>query len=159
MVRHEVSKVVSGQYECAWMLLNHLDRILEIDPSWTRDEYLETLRKRNIVGRVVLSPMGQVLGFRIERFPKRHEYNLVHIAVDPECQRQGLGTLLIEDFVRKARGSGRKVITTIVPERNMGALKFLKSCKFLATEVLRRHFGQEDGIFMKLEVKDEGDEN
>lgn len=149
-----VFQKMTQKYECAWMVLSHLDRLVEIDPSWTRDEYLEVLRKRDVVGRVLHTPMGQVLGFRIERFPKRGQYDLIHIAIDPDLRRRGLGTILIQDFLRKAKNTHREKVLTVVQESNLPALLFLKANGFVAKKVLREHFGSEDGILMRAKLEE-----
>jgi ribosomal protein S18 acetylase RimI-like enzyme len=141
-------------------------------PHWTRQDFLTAFQ----VGRGAVSEVnGQTVGFVIyqvtppldgmglaavkkllrlclprrrgARIPPRH-VDLLHIAVLPEWQRQGIGRALLEEIHRAFRQSGDDIQAT-VPETNLPVQLFLRDAGYKAVRVVPACFGSKDGYVMQ----------
>lgn len=59
------------------------------------------------------------------------------LAVDPTFRRLGIGSSLIEHLIVRLKGKRREWVEGIVSETNLGGQLFLKSCGFMAIEIMR----------------------
>lgn len=142
-----------------WMTRRTFAEVLTIEaashdfPS-SEDDLLRIRRLKNGNGMVALSG-GMTVGFSIyELFPEHiHVYNF---SVDPRYRRQSIGTQMTNKLIGKLEPNRRTAITISIRERNDAAIFFLRRQGFLATGVIREHFGDtgEDAILFAYRLVD-----
>ncbi|GIX04088.1 MAG: hypothetical protein KatS3mg113_1094 [Planctomycetaceae bacterium] len=157
----------SSQSRCVaqirWMIRRDMVEVLSIEQqcfewAWTEEDFLTCLRQRNCIG-MVAEYQERVVGYMIyELLPD--ELHLLHIAVTPRVQRQGVGTQMVEKLKHKLTQQRRSEIRIEVRESNLAAQLFLRSQRFRATHVLRGFFADsgEDAYVMRYVVGSETDE-
>jgi ribosomal protein S18 acetylase RimI-like enzyme len=92
---------------------------------------------------------GEVAGYiRIGRvFPiaaSDHVLMITGIAVDPACQRRGIGRALLDAAVAEARARGVRRLTLRVLAHNEGAVRLYEQAGFVVEGVLRNEFFLDD---------------
>jgi ribosomal protein S18 acetylase RimI-like enzyme len=128
---------------------------------WSLSKMEAVSMQLNTIGSVVEVDQEKV-GFAIGSIT-RSGLKIVSIAVLPSVRRFGLATKLYNELVtfaekRKAfsQPSERKVITAVVHEENMPAIKFFKQLGFIAAKTLKRECylsDDRDGIVMELTLR------
>jgi ribosomal-protein-alanine N-acetyltransferase len=116
----------------------------EIFPSpWTEDLFLHELRQgQNAMYMVALSG-DRLLGYFGAHLFKS-EIHVTNMAVDRECRRKGLGSLLLVTCVRRGCDAGARWLTLEVREGNREARHFYK--RFGFEEIgLRYRYYEETG--------------
>lgn len=136
-----------------WMIRRDFQEVLEIEASsfgtpWTEDDFLRCLKQRNCIG-MVAETADRVLGFMVYELHKSR-INIANFAVHPAFRRQSIGRQMIAKLEGKLSFNRRNAMTVTVNESNLDALLFFKRLGFLATDVLRGHFDEEDGIAMRF---------
>ena len=72
------------------------------------------------------------------------------IAVDPDYQKKGIGTLLMQTIENYFRSKGTKEVKIEVRESNVGALEFYKKIGFEVDRIIPTYyFDGENGIIMR----------
>jgi ribosomal protein S18 acetylase RimI-like enzyme len=90
--------------------------------------------------------VGRVVGY-IQYLVRDDRVELVGLAVDADRRRSGIGRALAADAKLVLRRSERPLLAFVVPETNLGGLKFWRACGVRATGVARDRFGPGvDGI-------------
>lgn len=132
------------------MTRRDLPAVLEIENAsfgfpWSRDDFLTCLRNRSCYG--IVADLGRGLsGFAIyELAPK--EIKLLNFAVWPNARRRRVGLQLVDAITSKLT-TARPDLTLMLGERNLPGQLFFRACGFLAVEVLREQFGEDDGYAM-----------
>ncbi len=77
---------------------------------------------------------------------------LVSLAVKPELQRQGLGSLMLDKLKYKAACGKRKEIVTLVHEGNLSTHLWLKANDFFCFKVERGPFTTGDGFWFRYKL-------
>lgn len=104
------------------------------------DEFLELLKKRNVIAMVVEDPADDsVRGYIIYELHKKWLY-IVSLAVHPDHRRQGFGTALIKKMVSKLSSTARNRLVTRVSDRNLQGQLFLKALGLKATGIEKEHY-------------------
>jgi ribosomal-protein-alanine N-acetyltransferase len=80
------------------------------------------------------------------------EAHITTIAVDPACQRQGIGTRLVVDLLIRARQAGMTCSTLEVRAGNLPAISLYEKLGFKNTATRRAYYpdNKEDAIVMWL---------
>lgn len=125
-----------------WLIRKDMPSVMKIeresfDFPWTEDDFIRSLRQRNVIGMVV-EHLEVVVGFMIYEL-RPNSISLWSIAVHPEFRRVGLGRALIEKLFTKTTGKRNKIVLEC-RERNVGAQLFLRDQGFLAIGVLREFY-------------------
>ena len=134
-----------------WLCRKDLPAVLRIEDAsfrepWTEDEFIRSLRLRNVIG-MVAEHEDMVIGYMIYEL-HRDSIHLLSIAVHLDFRRQGVGTAMVAKLASKLEYQRRRKITTLVSEINLDAQVFLKERKFRATEVVKDHYHPgEDAYF------------
>lgn len=135
------------------MMSRDLQEVLAIERTnfghpWSKDQFIQVLRQRNCIGKVAEHD-DRIVAFMIyEFFPRKiHIHNL---AVHYRCQRNGIGSEMVDTLIRILSANRRNRITAVVRETNLPAQQFFRRCGFLATVVLRGYWDciDEDGYEM-----------
>jgi len=118
-----------------------MPHVMEIEAAchqwdmWTEDEFLDVLRRRNVIGMVAEFD-GVVVGFMVYELNK-HDLFLMNLCVQPAMQRTGIGTAMIDRLKEKLSAVKRSTMELIVSERNLACHLFLRDLGFLCTETIR----------------------
>jgi tRNA threonylcarbamoyladenosine biosynthesis protein TsaB len=129
------------------MSLADLDDVsaLEADvqsSSWTRGNFADALSAG--YGAWVLRQNGRLLGFSVVMFAPDVTHLLV-IAVAPDQQRRGLGSVLLEWCEKQAQERQTGGLLLEVRPSNVGALTFYERRNFLHIGVRRGYYQAENG--------------
>jgi ribosomal-protein-alanine N-acetyltransferase len=133
-----------------WLIRRDLPAVLRIEDAsfrvpWTEDEFVRSLRLRNVIG-MVAEHQDMVIGYMIYEL-HRDSIHLLSIAVHPDFRRQGVGAAMLAKLVSKLY-QRRGKITTLASEINLDAQVFLREYGFRATEVVKDHYRpHEDAYF------------
>jgi [ribosomal protein S18]-alanine N-acetyltransferase len=129
---------------------------------WSEEDFRRCLRQRNCIGMVaeakgpVLLDAGEgrdgraavpesdinwdvevefIAGFMVYELHKTR-LHLMNLAVDPRCQRRGVGRQLVEKLTGKLSFQRRCRLTLEVRETNLDAQLFFRACGLRAVSVL-----------------------
>ncbi len=121
-----------------WLIPRDMPEVLDIEWRafefpWTGDDFNRCLRQRNIVGMVVERD-NRIIGFVIYELHKGY-LDVLNIAVDYECRRQGVGRQMMDRLIGKLSSQNRTHITVDVRESNLDAQLFFKANGFRATGI------------------------
>ena len=139
-----------GFLHIRWLIRRDLSAVLRIEDAsfrvpWTEDEFVRSLRLRNVIG-MVAEHQDMVIGYMIYEL-HRDSIHLLSIAVHPDFRRQGVGAAMLAKLVSKLY-QRRGKITTLASEINLDAQVFLREYGFRATEVVKDHYRpHEDAYF------------
>lgn len=129
-----------GRLHLRWMVRRDLDDVLTIDRHrpdgvWSRDDFLESLRRRNSVGMVAES-QGRVVGFMVYEL-RKNRILLRNIGTALSVRGRSVGRQMVAKLIGKLKNGGRNRIACEVHERNLAAQLFFRSLGFTADEILR----------------------
>jgi len=135
-----------------------LNRAFEIEQAshafpWSEKTFASNQGDRYL--NLKLEQQGKMVGFAIVQ-TVLDEATLFNIAIDPACQRQGLGRLLLENVL--AQLETRNVFTLWLEVRasNRGAISLYESLGFNEVSIRRNYYpaasGREDAIIMALPI-------
>jgi [ribosomal protein S18]-alanine N-acetyltransferase len=144
------------------MRAEDLDEVMAIEvcafPSpWTKGMFIEELRQDRAINLVVRR--GGVMLAYINFWVVLDEVHLLHIAVHRSCRMQGIGTILMEGMMERARLQGATRVTLEVRQFNEGAIKFYEGFSFVVTGVRPRYYDDtgEDALIMWAPVPEKKD--
>ena len=86
----------------------HLVETIRASPGFIRDLSLVAVRDGRIVGHILLSPIH--IQAETREIPA---LALAPVAVLPGCQRQGIGSRLVEEGLRQSRELGRGIVIVV----------------------------------------------
>ena len=112
-----------------WLIRRDLPAVLRIEDAsfrepWTEDEFVQSLRLRNVIG-MVAEHQDLVISYMIYEL-HRDSIHLLSIAVHPDFRRQGVGTAMLAKLASKLEYQRRGKITTFASEINLDAQVFLR---------------------------------
>lgn len=122
-----------------------LDIVASLDKDatndcWTREDYLERLADKNVIGKVIVRPGSgrrarAVVGAMMnERRRDRSWIDLERIVVGPEYQLHSFGRQLIECLQSNLTSGLLTHVQTTVDDSNLPLMLFLRSVDFTATD-------------------------
>ena len=134
-----------------------LDRVMEIELTaypypWTRGIFNDCIR----VGYECwgLQAGSELVGYCVQT-QAAGECHLLNLCVDPEWQRRGLGSLLLDHSIRLARLLNCKSMFLEVRPSNPAGYRLYEKNGFTVIGVRRDYYtsdeGKEDAIIMKRE--------
>jgi ribosomal-protein-alanine N-acetyltransferase len=145
------------------MEAEHLDAILAIEEEvfptpWTRGMFEQEIMRRNALHgpgsyAVVAVHEGEVIAYSIAWF-LLDEAHLVNIAVRPDLQQRGIGTLLLHHLIDDARSWDKTIITLEVRESNTVAQAFYRGFLFREIGVRRSYYtdNRENAVLMARDL-------
>ncbi len=90
----------------------------------------------------------EIVGFSFVSI-KNDKYVIQRLGVDAEHRKKLIATLLMNHVKENAtKSKDRQTIEYVVREKNLGGQLFLKRHGFIAIEVLKEYWGNEDGYKM-----------
>lgn len=142
-----------------WMIRRDMPEVLDIENqcfefAWTEEDFLCCLRQRNCIG-MVAEYQEQVIGYMIYELHKQHLF-VANFAVHPACQRQGVGTQMIDKLKCKLCQQRRTMISMYVREHNLPMQLTLKANGFRCVGTERGVFepDHEDAMKFKFNLRD-----
>ena len=144
-------KIDQDKFEIRVMRESDLQAIIDIDTKVTgtsRVEYYERKvasmldKKGSIATSLVADNDGHVIGFIMgniytgEFGIPQTTASLDTIGVDPDYSSQGMGTLLLEEFIRHVGAAGVRDIQTLVDWDNIQLMKFFNRSGFIPSKTL-----------------------
>ena len=137
-----------------WMIRRDMTEVLSIENAgfeypWSEEDFIRCLRQRNCIG-MVAEQDDEIVGFMIYELHK-NRLHVVNFAVDPACQRRGVGAQMVEKLVSKRSSQRRNRIMLEVRETNLQAQLFFREMGFRAVAVLRDFYedSPEDAYLMQ----------
>jgi ribosomal-protein-alanine N-acetyltransferase len=140
--------LVGARRSVRWVMRQDLPAILEIERAsfpdpWDEGRLVEVLRRQNVAA-LAADSVGRVVGYLVyELAPGGIE--VLRLAVDPDCRRQGVGRQLLAKLVPKLHPHRRRQIGLHVRETNLAGQHFLAAGGFRATGVVRGYFEADTG--------------
>jgi ribosomal-protein-alanine N-acetyltransferase len=143
---------VSAQPQPSLRLLpmnaGHLPQVLTIERRayafpWTEGIFRDCL-KAGYSGWVLCDGHDAVLGYGLMSMAL-DEAHVLNLCVDPVCQRQGFGRLLLEHLVSLARASHATIVLLEVRKSNKAAIRLYESAGFQRIGLRRGYYPAEDG--------------
>lgn len=154
--------IMSGYY-MRWIVVSDMQQIISIENQcfpfpWDENDFEICLRKKNHVG-IAIVEKNKIIGYMIFSSEK-NAYSIHSIAVDPQFQRKGFGTIMLNYLMIKIRSSvnGAKKINIMVSDQNLFCHNFLKKNNFIASKIYRQYFGPAHDAY-QFEIFVEMDEN
>jgi ribosomal-protein-alanine N-acetyltransferase len=138
------------------MRVADLDRVMEIEPAlyshpWTRGNFDDSLGAGYSCW--VVECGSAVAGYGVLMLGVR-EAHLLNLSVAQDWQRRGFGRMLLEHFVRVARGSDAAQMFLEVRPSNVAARRLYADFGFREITVRRGYYplgrGREDAILMGI---------
>lgn len=149
-------KLATG-FHCRWMIRRDVEEIIVIEREqftvpWQEDDFVNTLRQRNTIGKVVEASDESIAGYIIYELHKSH-LEIVNLAVSRQHKAQGVASLMIGKLMAKLHRDRRTRIIVKVSDRNLEAQLFFKRRGFKATEINKDAWGPGwDGYTMVYEL-------
>ena len=140
----------------------HLDEIARIEQEsflvpWKREFFEGELAEPYRYSRVLESQDGSIplVGGYLFAVSLYEEFHINKIATDPRVRNRGLGRLLLEDALGRARSAGATAITLEVRISNIPAREFYASYGFREAYRRRSYYQDgEDAFAMVLPLRD-----
>lgn len=131
-------------FQPRWMLLKDFPEVIQIEQesfefAWTKEDFLNCLRNRNVVGYIVGDTAGRIVGYMMYELLKS-EVHILNFAVAPWFRRLGAGQSMIQKLISKLPQQRRDTITLEVRESNLDAQLFFKSCGFRSYGISHEHY-------------------
>jgi ribosomal protein S18 acetylase RimI-like enzyme len=137
---------LATEIETRWMIVKDHPRVAEIEAEcfvdcMTGEEIEEVCKQRDIIAMVAVLD-GVVAGFLIYQL-RSNRYEIVDLAVHPDCQRCGVATALIKRLEAPRTGPSkdkRKRVDVIVSDDALHAHLFFKSMGYRCVQIVREIF-------------------
>ena len=133
-----------------WREMARIERAV-FEFAWKLIDFKSALEDKSHVG-MVAEHEGRIVGYVIWKCCNRY-FQLVNIAVDPECRQSGIGTQLLNCMTTRL-GIKSERISAEVRESNLTAQKFLQANGFRATKVCKGLYDEtpEDAYFFEFRL-------
>lgn len=115
--------------------------------AWTPAQFRRVLAAGNVRGFAVEAD-GQTRGFYLVESEPSY-VRVLNLAVDPAIRRRGVAMFILGEIEAFAAAEGRRRVELEVRERNLAAQLLYRKAGYRAVEILRRHYGEEDGYLMR----------
>ena len=149
-------------FEIRWMIRADMEHVEHIDElsnvrSWSTEDFIAALRKRNTVGKVYVVDERFVIGFMIYEL-HQHDYRITKLAIHPDARRVGIGSDMLQELIQRAESAvNRSVIRVNVRETNLNVQLFLRSNGFQCESMDREFYSDtnEDSLFFSYRLHDD----
>jgi ribosomal-protein-alanine N-acetyltransferase len=102
---------------------------------------------------VIADTIGRPIGFLLGVSQIEGEGRVLMFAVDREYRRSGIGSLLMDEFLRRSRGRGLRRATLEVRVGNATAIRFYTRYGFSVIDLLRGYYSDgENGYQMARDL-------
>lgn len=130
------------------MTVNDTDRVYQIENDsffepWSKKQLLKEFEDNSFLRHVVYEKDGEVVGFYIIS----HILDVVEIftiAVDKDFRAEGIGSILLEDIIKRSEASDVNEIWLEVSTKNTAAINLYKKFGFVSQKI-RKNYYQKTG--------------
>ncbi len=136
------------------MDLSHLEQVMLIEEKlfsspWNFPMFISEIE--NYDSFVLLNKENQILGYLCGR-SVLDEFSITNIGIEQKSQRQGLGSILLEEIILKMKTLGIKDFFLEVRESNIAAIKLYQNFNFVRLGKRKKYYSSpiEDAILMGL---------
>lgn len=128
--------------------LRHDVRDTELVASWARDVDLQK------VFRLVAEVNSRLVGEAMLEFGKGYRRHMawINVFLAPDCRRQGIGSLMLQNLITVARRLGMYQVIAEVVSTQVQITKALKSLKFVKEYTHRDYFMTSTGETLDMDV-------
>lgn len=141
--------------------LSHISDIETLEKQcfsvpWTRDMLIKQLPDDMHIFLSAVNDSGEIVGYVGLMYVLDEGY-ISNVAVSPQCRRQGIGDMLIDALVARARAKKLAFVTLEVRESNLAAQKLYKKHDFAEVGKRRNYYSlpTEDAILMTRFLSEE----
>jgi [ribosomal protein S18]-alanine N-acetyltransferase len=104
-------------------------------------------------GFLVAEDMGRIVGFLFGIMSSESECRVLMLAVKKEYRNRGVGTLLLNNFIREGSLRGVHLVSLEVRSSNLSAIRFYQRFGFMLTGRIPNYYSNgEDGYTLKLHL-------
>ena len=133
-----------------WMVKSNVPEVLRIeqvcfDTPWTEEDFINSMRQRNCIG-MVAERHGVVLSYMLYCLNK-DSIHVINFAVSPLCQRDGIGTEMVDKLKTKLSQQRRHTLIVDVRETNLAAQLFWRANGFEWSQTLRGHYDNDEDAY------------
>lgn len=133
-----------------------LERKAETAAHWREGDYRRLFEKGAVAPRIalVLEEQGRVAGF-IVTADVGGEWELENIVVGEEWRERGVGSRLMDEFLKIVREGGGSVVFLEVRESNVAAREFYRKWRFEDVGRRKQYYSgpEEDGVVYRLKLR------
>lgn len=162
----EVIREVSNSQDAGpWirdMTESDLGTIFEIERKcfnhvWTQQMFRTSLAQRPLTQSWVAIRDQHIVGYLIASYIPRYaeqegEVHISNIAVEPECQREGIGKMLLQHALEYGDRHLCDSVSLEVRVSNQPARAFYRRYGFINVGLRPRYYGNEDAILMEASL-------
>jgi len=143
------------------MCYDDVEDVIEIERKifpapWTADVFEEQLNQSDCTSYFVAKIDEKIVGYAGIIFPPVGRYgagaegHVTNIAVDENCRRRKIGSLLLLKLIEEAQNRGSRVISLELRKSNMAALNFYKKFGFRIFGLRKNYYSDtgEDAVVM-----------
>jgi ribosomal-protein-alanine N-acetyltransferase len=149
-------EAIASKAHIRWAIRQDAQPILGIEryafkgEAWTEEDLLAHMRRRTCIA-MVAEQDNTIVGFVIYELHK-NRFDILRLAACP--RGLGVGAQLIDRMKSTLTNHQRTSITVDVPESLLDAQLFFRSQRFLATEVKRKFYNDQDAYRMVFELSE-----
>ena len=130
------------------MTVNDTDRVYQIENDsffepWSKKQLLKEFENNSFLRHIVYEKDGEVVGFYIIS----HILDVVEIftiAVDKDFRAEGIGSILLEDIIKRSEATDVNEIWLEVSTKNTAAINLYKKFGFVSQKI-RKNYYQKTG--------------
>ena len=132
MNRYERKGDISDLYE-----IYQLEKIIFKDEAWTQEMLkIELLRNENSK-TLIIEENGRILGYLMARSVLK-EYNIINMGVFPPRQKEGIGTMLLSNFLESIKNNSSVFLE--VKKSNLNAIELYKTIGFKVFDKRKNYY-------------------
>lgn len=135
------------------MLPEDIDQVVEIENEsfsrpWSKRSFEESLEKSDYIF-IVADNRGVIVGY-CGLYVVMDEANITNVAVKEEYRNKGVGYVIIEDLIERAKNAGVKAMTLEVRKSNNAAIRLYEQVGFKNAGIRRNFYEspKEDAVIM-----------
>ncbi|MGI6728353.1 MAG: ribosomal protein S18-alanine N-acetyltransferase [Anaerovoracaceae bacterium] len=116
---------------------------------WSKESFRQEIMENELALYLVAEEQGRIVGYA-GLWMVCDEGHITNVAVKPECQRRGLGKLLVSKLIEIAEKQGINGFTLEVRVSNYGAISLYKNLGFVPLGKRIRYYedNNEDALIM-----------
>lgn len=132
------------------MKISDLDRIMEIeeqsfrDDIWSRSQYLYELQENPYASLWVLTDKNGTIAGYYDLWTIFERAEIATIAIAPEYRKQGYGSLLMRDLLKRAKENECESISLEVRVSNTAAIRLYEHYEFVVVNVRKGYYKDAD---------------
>jgi len=155
--------MTTDRFDVHYLIRRNMDQVMQIERlcfgphAWTEDDFLDELRNRRVIGHVahMANDADMVVGYVLKLLSSKR-VTITNLAVHPEWQQSGIGTLLLHHASCGMGQNGRNELVAVVRESNLPAQLFMQKHGLLCEEIRHQQYAtcDEDAYVFRLRFGD-----